>query len=557
MVIGELVAVVQELLGSAVKVSDIVDLSPINGPAFKLLGLFAGQGFLTFIDITLVTKLGENLSNRLRRELYDAILKQDIAFFDARLQGEVVGRLTQDIADFKSTFKRVVTQGLKSTAQIIGTSIHLIRISPSLTWTLLSSMPFLYFGMNMYGSYLRKLSKEAKKGDSIANGIANEAISNLRTVRAFAAESRELEKYQEAIEESSSSNMRLGFHIGAFQGLTNASIGMMILVILYYGGNLVAKGEMTGGQLMAYMVATQNAQRSLASVGALFGQVIKGFTSAGRVFEYIELKPKIPISGGIQLKELNGVVEFDDVGFSYPTRPDAKVLDKFSLSVPKGSIVALCGQSGSGKSTIGQLIERFYEPSEGVIKIDGVDIRKLDPTWLRSNIGYINQEPVLFATSIYENIRYGRPNATKEEVLDAARQANAADFIEKFPNGYETLVGERGVTLSGGQKQRIAIARAILKNPSILILDEATSALDTQSELLVQQALDKLMKGRTTLVIAHRLSTIQNADLIVVMSGKGIQDRKSGNILEMGTHRTLISKRGVYFKLYNQLQQSE
>ncbi|KAJ1540947.1 ATP-binding cassette, sub-B (MDR TAP), member 8, partial [Nowakowskiella sp. JEL0078] len=276
-------------------------------------------------------------------------------------------------------------------------------------------------------------------GDGTASGVANEAVSNLRTVRAFAAESRELEKYISATEVASGLNLRLGFHIGAFQGLTNSSIGIMVLAILYYGGNLVAQGEMTGGQLMAYMVATQNAQRSLSSVGVLFGQVVKAITSAGRVFEYIDLKPYIPISGGIRPSELKGSVTFQNVSFVYPTRPDSKILDRFSLSIPSGTVVALCGQSGSGKSTVGQLIERFYEPDQGQILLDGVDIKKIDPSWLRTNIGYINQEPVLFATSIYENIKYGRPDASHKEIMDAARQAHAADFIDLFPKKYETL----------------------------------------------------------------------------------------------------------------------
>jgi ATP-binding cassette subfamily B (MDR/TAP) protein 8 len=270
--------------------------------------------------------------------------------------------------------------------------------------------------------------------------------------------------------------------------------------------------------------------------------------SAARVFEFIDLKPTIPLTGGIVLEGLQGTIEFSHVSFTYPTRPDQKVLSDFTLTVPRGKMVALCGASGSGKSTIGYLLERFYDPDSGSIKVDGIPLDVIDPSWLRRQIGYINQEPVLFATSIRENIRYGRPDATEEDVISAAQKANAHAFIEGFPEGYETLVGERGVTMSGGQRQRIAIARAILKNPSILILDEATSALDTQSEKLVQDALEKLMGGRTVLVIAHRLSTIQNADVIVVMS--------KGNILEVGTHKELMKKKARYFSLYNQLAEN-
>ncbi|KAJ3055188.1 ATP-binding cassette, sub-B (MDR TAP), member 8 [Rhizophlyctis rosea] len=552
-VIGDLISIVQKELNNRIKRPP--DFTALNAPAAKLLGLFSLQGFLTFLDISLVSRLGENLSKRMRRELYSAILAQDMAFFDSHMQGEVVGRLTQDVSEFKHTFKLVITQGLKATTQIMGTGVHLIRISPSLTFTLLATMPFLYLAMNLYGVYLRKVSKQSKSGDSLASGVAGEAVANIRTVRAFASEDQELERYGEAMEAASLLNTKLGFHIGAFQGMTNASIGCMILVILYYGGKLVASGDMTGGQLMTYMVSTQNLQRSLALVGVLFGQVIKAFGSAARVFEYVHLRPDIPIKGGIIPAGFEGRIEFRNVEFTYPTRPEHQVLRNLNLVLPVGKVVALCGPSGSGKSTIAQLVERFYDADRGQVLIDGVDVRHLDPSWLRRQIGYIGQEPILFATTVYENIRYGRPDASREEVEAAARQANAADFISKFPDGYETVVGERGVTLSGGQKQRIAIARALLKDPKVLILDEATSALDTQSERLVQEALDKLMEHRTVLVIAHRLSTIRNADVIVVLSVSRKEARKDGNVVEMGTHAELMNRKGAYYSLHQMTQQ--
>ncbi|KAJ3379925.1 ATP-binding cassette, sub-B (MDR TAP), member 8, partial [Chytriomyces hyalinus] len=457
MVIGDLVSTIQLLAGSELVTQD--QISAINGPALRLLALFITQGLLTCIDINLVTRLGERLSLRLKHDLYASLLAQDMAFFDNHMQGEVVGRLTQDISEFKHTFKLVITQGLKCFTQIIFTSIHLLQVSRKLSLALLGTMPFLYIGMNLYGIFLRKLSKEARQGDSLASGVAGEAISNVRTVRAFAAEDRELERYMDAASDASGLNNWLGFHIALFQGVTNSAIGGMILVILSYGGSLVGSGELTGGQLMTYMISTQNAQRSLASLGVLFGQGIKALGSAARIFEYIHLEPSIGVrEGALVPNTFQGSIEFKNVSFRYPTRPDQIVLDQFNLAVPVGKVVALCGASGSGKSTVGQLIERFYDTTSGAVLIDGVDVRKLDPTWIRTNIGYIHQEPVLFATSIYENIRYGAPNATRAQVEEAARKANAADFITGFPNGYDTVVGERGVTLSGGQKQRIAIA---------------------------------------------------------------------------------------------------
>lgn len=273
-------------------------------------------------------------------------------------------------------------------------------------------------------------------------------------------------------------------------------------------------------------------------------QMVRGMSAGARVFEYLTLEPTVPLTGGgrIPLKSLTGRVDFMNISFSYPTRPGNQILKKFNLTLPPCRTVAIVGESGGGKSTVAALLERFYDPSSGVVMLDGLDIRTLDPSWLRGHvIGFISQEPVLFGTSVMENIRFGKPSATDAEVMTAAKQANAHNFITGFPDRYNTVVGERGVTLSGGQKQRIAIARALIKNPSILILDEATSALDAESERVVQEALDRATTGRTVLIIAHRLSTIQRADLICVMS--------NGRIVEAGTHLELLSKGGLYAEL--------
>jgi ATP-binding cassette subfamily B (MDR/TAP) protein 8 len=450
----------------------------IQKPASLLLMLFSGQGLLTFVDIALVSRLGEQVSKSIRMDLFDSIMRQEMAFFDARIHGEIANRLTQDVQEFKHTFKLCLTQGLKASSQVVGSIVSLISLSPSLTGVMASTLPILYIGMNMYGSYLRTLSKKAKEIESDYSSICSEVISSIRTVRAFVAEEHEKWRFENALDRSSHFNQALGFHVGLFQGLVNTSIGSMVLLILFYGGKLVLKGEMTGGELMAYMVATQTTQRSLASVGVLVGQTIKAMGSAQRVFEYMVVHPTVPISVS-RPKTFEGAIEFRNVSFAYPTRPDHTVLKELSLHIPRGKVVALCGASGSGKSTIGQLLERFYEVNGGQILIDGQDITTLDPRWVRQHIGYINQEPTLFATTIMENIRYGNPKATDKQVYEAAKQANAYDFISQFPNGFNTLVGERGSTLSGGQKQRIAIARAIVSDPKFLILDEATSALDS------------------------------------------------------------------------------
>ncbi|KAI7864759.1 ABC transporter type 1, transmembrane domain-containing protein, partial [Spinellus fusiger] len=445
-------------------------IQALNAPALRLLALLAAQGFFTFAHITLVTRFGEKVAIRLRSDLFAAIVHQDISFFDSHRSGELVGRLTSDVSDFKHTFKQVVTQGLKSITQTIGSAVQLFRISVPLTMTMLATMPLLYILLNVYGAYLRKLSQQGKILEGHASGMAGEVISNMRTVRAFAAEEREIDHYEQKCQGVAQSNENMGFHIGVFQGLTNVSIGCMVLTVLYYGGSLVVRNEMTCGELMTYMLSTQAAQQSLVSLGVLFSQTIKAAASASRVFEYIHLVPQTPLRNGAVLNTVKGNVQFNDVVFSYSTRNGQVVLDKFSLHIAHGTTVALCGASGSGKSTIASLLERFYEPSSGDIQLDGHELSSLDPSWLRQNIGFINQEPVLFATTIAENIRYGRPEATLEEVKEAARKANASSFIEGFSDGYNTMVGERGASLSGGQKQRIAIARAILKNPKVCLL---------------------------------------------------------------------------------------
>ncbi|KAL1917165.1 uncharacterized protein VTP21DRAFT_4821 [Calcarisporiella thermophila] len=542
-VTGKLISVISKsLTGAGAQLA----LAQLREPALRLLALFGAQGFLTFCHISLVSVLGENIARRLKRRVFTSIVCQDMAFFDRYKSGELVSRLTTDVNEFKHTFKQIITQGLKAVTQTIGASVQLLQLSPSLTFTLCATMPVLYALLNVYGAYLRDLSRRGRAIDGIATGLASESIQNIRTVRAFAAEERETHAFDAAANDVAKANSYLGLHVGLFQGITNFSIGCMVLVVLYYGGTLVVRNEMSGGDLMTYMISTQSTQKSLVSLGVLFGQTIKAMAAASRVFEFASMKPRIPLVGGLTPPGMNGSIEFRGVEFTYPTRPDHKVLDEFNLRILPGQMVALCGASGSGKSTIAALVERFYEPSTGDILIDGVPLRALDPSWVRRQIGYINQEPVLFATTLAENIRYGRPNATDEEVKEAARRANALDFIESFPQGFDTMVGERGVTLSGGQKQRIAIARAILKNPRVLVLDEATSALDTQSEKVVQDALEELMRGRTVLVIAHRLSTIEAADMIVVMG------RVKGNIVEQGSHKQLLANKGVYYHLYAQ-----
>uniref|UniRef100_A0A4W3GN88 Mitochondrial potassium channel ATP-binding subunit n=1 Tax=Callorhinchus milii TaxID=7868 RepID=A0A4W3GN88_CALMI len=476
-------------------------------------------GILTSGYIVLLSRVGENVAATMRKELFVALLRQDVAFFDASKTGQLVSRLTTDIQDFKSSFKLVIAQGLRSATQTLGCLVSLYFVSPKLTGLLVVVMPVLVGTGALLGSSLRKLSRTAQEQVAKATGVADEALGNVRTVKAFAMEDKEILTFSIEVDKCSHVNQVLGLGIGVFQGLSNLALNCIVLGTIYAGGSLIMREEMCAGDLMSFLVASQTIQRSLGSISILFGQVVRGLSAGARVLELMMVQPTIPLRGGaLELKLL----------------PPSSVLPSRRL--------AIVGQSGAGKSTIAALLERFYDPEVGVIKLDGYDIRTLDPSWLRSHvIGFINQEPVLFGTNIMENIRFASPEATDEEVYEAARQANADGFIRSFPDGYNTIVGERGASLSGGQKQRVAIARALIKNPRLLILDEATSALDTESERVVQEALDHAKKGRTVLVIAHRLSTIRAADVICVLD--------NGQIKEAGTHVELMQRGGLYAEL--------
>ncbi|XP_023420733.1 mitochondrial potassium channel ATP-binding subunit isoform X2 [Cavia porcellus] len=509
-----------------------------------LLILYGVQGLLTFGYLVLLSHIGERMAVDMRRALFSSLLRQDIAFFDAKRTGQLVSRLTTDVQEFKSSFKLVVSQGLRSCTQIAGCLVSLSMLSPRLTLLLMIVTPTLMGIGTLMGSSLRKLSRLCQEQVARATGVADEALGNVRTVRAFAMEQREEEHYGAELERCRTKAEELGRGIALFQGLSNIAFNCMVLGTLLVGGSLVAGQQLTGGDLMSFLVASQTVQRSMANLSVLFGQVVRGLSAGARVFEYMALSPCIPLSGGhsIPKEQLQGCVTFQDVSFSYPCRPGFQVLKDFTLTLPPGKIVALVGQSGGGKTTVASLLERFYDPTAGMVTLDGHDLRTLDPSWLRGQvIGFISQEPVLFGTTIRENIRFGKLEASDEEVYAAAREANAHKFICSFPDGYDTIVGERGTTLSGGQKQRLAIARALIKQPTVLILDEATSALDAESERVVQEALDRASAGRTVLIIAHRLSTVRAAHHIVVMA--------NGQVCEAGTHEELLRKGGLYAEL--------
>lgn len=514
----------------------------VDRAALAMVAIFTLQGIASSLRYYLFTTAGERIVTRLRADLYRRIVLQEISFFDARPTGELMSRLSADAGVLQNAVSVNVSMGLRHGAMAIGGVVLLFWISPVLTGLMLAVVPPVAISAVIYGRRVRVLSKRAQDALAKAAEVAEETIGGIRTVRSFTQEEAEALRYKAAVEESYEVTRKRILNVSYFTGGASIAGYGAVALVLWYGGRLVVSGALSPGELTSFILYTLTVAFSIGAIGDLFSDFMRASGAADRVFELMDRAPTIPLTGGIKPTSTEGRLALEGVEFRYPTRPDAVVLQDFSLSLSKGKSLALVGPSGGGKSTVAALVSRLYDPTQGRVTLDGIDLRELDATWLRQQIGVVSQEPTLLSTSILENIRYGKPGATDEEVTEAARAANALDFVERFPERFQTQVGERGVQLSGGQKQRVAIARALLKNPAILILDEATSALDAESEHLVKVALERLQKGRTTLIIAHRLSTVKSADQVAVIS--------KGRIVQLGGHESLMREtEGIYHKL--------
>ncbi|KAK7360894.1 hypothetical protein VNO77_02911 [Canavalia gladiata] len=536
-------------------VSYYMDWDTTRHEVKKVALLFCGASVLTItahaIEHLSFGIMGERLTLRVREIMFSAILKNEIGWFDDtnNISSMLSSRLETDATLLRTVVVDRSTILLQNVGLVVGAFIIAFMLNWRITLVVLATYPLIISGHISEKLFMQGFGGNLSKAYLKANMLAGEAVSNIRTVAAFCAEQKVLDLYANELVEPSKRSFKRGQIAGIFYGISQFFIFSSYGLALWYGSVLMGKELSSFKSIMKSFMVLIVTALAMGETLALAPDLLKGNQMVASVFEVMDRKTGILADVGEELKTVEGTIELKRIHFSYPSRPDVVIFNDFNLKVPAGKNIALVGHSGCGKSSVISLILRFYDPISGKVMIDGKDIKKLNLKSLRKRIGLVQQEPTLFATSIYENILYGRERATETEVIEAAKLANAHNFISTLPEGYSTKVGERGVQLSGGQKQRVAIARAVLKNPEILLLDEATSALDVDSERVVQQALDKLMNNRTTIIVAHRLSTIRNADQIAVL--------EDGNIVERGTHSSLIENTdGAYFKLIS-LQQQE
>lgn len=502
-----------------------------------LLLMFTFGAAANFGRVYLMQTTGYRITQKLRVELFSSIVKQEVAFFDKNQTGELINRLSADTSLVGNSLSLNISDGLRSGVSVIAGVSLMFYVSSDLALLGLATVPPIAGLTIIYGRYIRKITSSIQDALAGSTQVAEERIANIRTVRAFAQEAKEVLTYQNRINSVLTIMYKESLLKGVFFGATGLSGNIIVLSVLYYGGLLMVNSQITVGELSSFLLYAAYVGISLGGLTSAYSEVMKGLGASTRLWQIIDRVPAIPLSTGIiPVGNTVGEVEFCNVTFRYPLRPEVFIFNHFSLKVPSGSVTAVVGSSGSGKSTLANLLLRFYDPESGKIFIDGVDIAILNPEWVRTIIGTVSQEPVLFSCSVQDNILYGvskRSSVNEEQLISVCKEANAYEFIQNFPEKFNSLVGERGLMLSGGQRQRIAIARALLKNPRILLLDEATSALDAESECLVQEALERLMKDRTVITIAHRLSTIKRANQIAVLS--------EGKIIELGSYETLMS----------------
>ncbi|WP_288300604.1 lipid A export permease/ATP-binding protein MsbA [Veillonella magna] len=514
----------------------------LNLVVISILVVFLVRGFATYGQTYTMSYIGQRVIIDIREAMFKHLQRLDQAYYDRRKTGVIMSNLTNDVAALQSAIVDNLVSFITEGVTLIGSLVSMLYLDWKLTLVTLVIVPVVLGIINIFGKRLRIAGHDVQGRIADITSLLQETISGARVVRSFAREGYEVQRFERENQRNFRAVMRATKLTSLLSPLVEFSAAIAVTVILWYGGYSVVTGAITAGSLIAFLIYAINLSNPVKRLSQVYGNIQKAMAAGDRVFAILDTKPEVvEKTNAIVLPEVDGRVRFDHVSFSYDG--EKKALDDFSLDVPAGRVVAIVGPSGAGKTTIANLLPRFYDATEGAITVDGIDVRDVTFQSLREQIGVVPQETMLFNATIKDNILYGRLDGTDEEVYAAAKAANALEFIERLPEGMDTLVGERGSSLSGGQRQRIAIARAILKNPKILILDEATSALDTESEKLVQEALERLMQGRTAFVIAHRLSTIKNADQIVVL--------REGKLVESGTHDELVAAGGLYQHLYS------
>lgn len=536
---------------SVASIGKVLSNNSVNGIALALFLLFGVQALFSFFRVVLFNSVTENALRDLRNKAFERMIYMPMDFFNTHKVGELTSRIASDITQIQETLRTTIAEFFRQIVIVVGGIIFLVFISWKLSLIMVATVPVMALIAVFFGRYIRKLSKNAQDFTASSNAIIEEALSGIANVKAYTNEIFNLNRFRKTTQETRDLNVRSGIWRGVFVSFIIFCLFGAIVFIIWQGMMMTQGPNPTLAKegFYQFILFTIMMGASIGSLPELYANLQKALGAIENLADIMQSSTEPELVSGKDFSPIRGQISMENIHFRYPQRADISVLNGVNFNIDPSQTLAIVGSSGAGKSTLTSLLLRYYDPSDGTIKFDGIDAKELDLKHLRKHIAIVPQEVMLFADTIYENIRFGKPTASQHEIEEAAKQANAWEFIQSFPEGMQTQVGDRGIQLSGGQKQRIAIARAILKNPAILILDEATSALDSASEQLVQEALDRLMVNRTAVVIAHRLSTVRKADKIVV-----IQD---GQIIEEGNHESLTALDGAYAKFVDLQSLSE